>query len=391
MSNYFYRNPQLSHEDQKILNAYLYSKPMMKEKPPKMKRTVNPNNTEDTFTKFGELPAEIQNMVWSIAAQDLPARTIELRIKEIKNPGPLEQVSQYVYKGMPYEIELPKYTHIFASPSPPPTLLSVSKHAREVTRGYYELAFRPILSELLEPPPPADGVGSTLQLYVANKFPDAACPNCTCCSHGIWVSFQKDIFCPNRSVFHNDIVQQNFFIAQFQHFDLYNAEVFPQSRLSLHKIQTLAMPIRSQFTRNTVIFSLGFLPGLKKILLIRTRGFDRKPFLKLAGRVVEEDTRPLEGEDLAVYAARTRGFRVLGNYLHVKEAQATAQMLYTRGRLKTQGEYPEEGPEGVNIWTATVKKEDGKMKGKVKKFLDTVSGRRFRNWMDKNYISPNFG
>lgn len=126
-------------------------------------------------------------------------------------------------------------------------------------------------------------------------------------------------------------------------------------------------------------------------MLVRTRGFDRKPYLELADRTIDWDTRPPEGKDPHVYAARTRGFRVLGNYMHAREAQATAQVMHTAGRLRVQGEYPAGGPQEIDIWTATVKREHGNLKGKAKKFLDTVSGRRFKNWMDKNYIPPNFG
>ena len=126
-------------------------------------------------------------------------------------------------------------------------------------------------------------------------------------------------------------------------------------------------------------------------MLVRTRGSDRKSYLELADRTIEWDTRPPEGKDPTVYAARTRGFRVLGNYMHAREAQATAQVMHMAGRLMLQGNYPVGGPQEINIWTATIKKEDGQLKRKAKKFLDTVSGRKFKNWMDKNYIPPNFG
>ena len=222
-------------------------------------------------------------------------------------------------------------------------------------------------------------------------MPGITCPNCLCCTHGIWVDFSKDIFVPGKDTLGMQH-DQTFFMHVLQHInDLYLPDVFPESRFSLQKIQTLALPIRALFTRNLITFSLGFLPGLKEIMLVRTRGFDRKPYLELADRIIEWDTRPPEGKDLNVYAARTRGFRVLGNYMHAREAQTTAQVMHMAGRLRVQGEYPAGGPQEIDIWTATVKKEDGKLKGKAKKSLVTMSGRRFKNWMDKNYIPPNFG
>lgn len=327
-----------------------------------MKKVINPHNPDDTFRLFGDLPVEIQDIIWSIAAIDLSPRTIELRTKQIGDPGSLERASQYIYKGIPYELELPKYTKTFASSTTPPTLLSVSKHAREVTMRYYELAFRPILSELLKPDDTKPL--TTLQEYIETKMPGITCPNCLCCTHGIWVDFSKDIFVPGKdtiSIQHD----QTFFMHVLQHIDdLYLPAVFPESRISLHKIQTLALPIRALFTRNLVTFSLGFLPGLKEIMLVRTRGFDRKPYLELADRTIEWDTRPPEGKDPTVYAARTRGFRVLGNYMHAREAQATAQLMHMAGRLRVQGDYPAGGPQEIDIWTATVKKEDGKLKGR---------------------------
>ena len=150
MSNYFFRQPQLSAEDRKVIDAYLYDKPIKKTKPPEMKKEpVNPHNRNNFFHLFEDLPVEIQDIIWSIAVIDLAPRTIELLTKQIETPGGLELASQSIYKGIPYELELPKYTKTFASPTAPPTLLSVSKHAREVTMRYYELSFRPILSELL--------------------------------------------------------------------------------------------------------------------------------------------------------------------------------------------------------------------------------------------------
>ena len=393
MSNDFFRQPQLSARDRKVFDAYLCDKPIKKTKLPEMKKEpFNPNNPNNTFHLFRDLPVEIQDIIWSMAAIDLAPRTIELRTKQIENAGRLELASQYIHKSIPCdEMELPKYTKTFASPTTPPTLLSVSKHAREVTMRYYELSFRPILSELLKPDDTKPL--TTLQKYVETKMPDITCPNCLCCTHGIWVDFSKDIFVPGKNTLGMQY-DQTFFMHLLQHInDLYLSSVFPESRLSLHNIQTLALPIHALFTRNLVTFSLGYLSGINEIMLVRTRGFDRKPYLELADRTIEWDTRPSEGKDPTVYAARRRGFRVLGNYMHVREAQATAQVMHTAGRLRVQGDYPAGGPQEIFIWTATVKKEDGKRngKGKTKKFLDAVSGRTFKNWVDKNYMAPNFG
>ena len=165
-------------------------------------------------------------MLFRSAAIDLAPRTIELRTKQIENPGSLELASQYIYKGIPYEMEFPKYTRTFASPSTPPTLLSVSKHAREVTMHYYELSFRPVLSELLKP----DGTKplTTLQKYVETEMPGITCPNCLCCTHGIWVDFSKDIFVPGKDTLGMQH-DQTFFMHVLQHIDdLYLSAVFPE-------------------------------------------------------------------------------------------------------------------------------------------------------------------
>ena len=141
-----------------------------------------------------------------------------------------------------------------------------------------------------------------------------------------------------------------------------------------------------------VTWHLGFLPGVKEILLVRNRRYDKKAEMKLKGREVVVDARPPEGKDEGVYMARTRGFRVLSHILRIKEARSIAQMMVDRRTLTLQDD-TWEGPGKVNIWTATVRRkmEDGRLKKAAKKLKDTVTGKRLKNWMDKNYIPPNFG
>lgn len=381
----------MSQADEKVLNAFLYDQRIKKAKP-KMKSSINQmTTTATTFPKFMELPYELRDIVWTMAATALPARTIELRTIKIQNPGKMEYISQHLYPlqkpstSVVKFLEVPRYTLTFVSPTPPPSLLSVSQHSRLVAKRHYTFAFRPIASAFLDEKARIERPSGLLL-----DRTDMKCPNCRCCTHGIWTDFGKDVFVAGKGVWANGEVQEEWLEGLEK--DLYDVDVFHESRLSIHKIQILALPIRSLWTRNTVIWHLGFLPGLKEIWLVRTRGFDKKAGMELHGREVKLDSRPPDGKDEAVYAARTRGFRVLGYFMRIREAKALAEMLFVTQRLTVQ-DPAWEGPENITIWTATAKKkeENSKMKKKARKVWETVSGRRFKEWMGKNYIPPNFG
>lgn len=380
MEDYILRGPVMSQANEKVLDALLYQK-----RTPKLRR-MKMTKAPTTFPNFTLLPYELQDMIWEYAASAIPSRTIELRTVEIEKPGRLEECSQYIYVndlmlGMARRSQ-PRHTHTFGSPTPPPALLSVSYHARAVAKRHYEFAFRPINPAFRDP----DNL--TKPPYVDLIDRDGlACPDCTCCTHGIWVDFSKDIFVPGSGVFGNEVVTTEWaddFIA-----DLYDIDVFHGSRESIHKIQRLALPLMSLWTKNTVTWHLGFLPGVKEVMLVRTRGWDKKAEMELHGREVVPATRfphcKDDTEDLI-----TRGgwdnHRVCYYLMKIREAKAVAEMLFERKRLTVQ-DARWMGPGQVSVSIARVKKKkgDSRIKIKAKEVWETVKERGLMKWIEMTY------